>query len=366
MKDCSEGEHNKFVGIGATIFFTATMSFVASTYALFPLFGNAFFALLFGIIWSLLIFNLDRFIVSTIRKKNDFKSEFLQALPRFLLAGIIAVVISKPLEIKLFEKEIKDILIQDEKNYFLENKKEVTAYYQSDFDKYTTEKNRLQTEINNKEKEVKTYYQSFINELEGTKGTMKAGRGSAYRDKKAQYKFATSELESIKAINLKRIDELNQKLNLLQADVDTTAKNTEGFVAKLNGSKIDALGKLPWLPGLILMVLFLAIETSPILAKLISPRGEYDYKLDDAEQTIKSKLLKEKQQRELLEKTTSKIYTKITEDISQDEDLYKSQLEKATTLVEWQLKNFTKGQKTKNKSKKKKKDRDDLRIKVIK
>jgi hypothetical protein len=28
-----------------------------------------------------------------------------------------------------------------------------------------------------------------------------------------------------------------------------------------------------------IMLLFLAIETSPIIAKLLSPKGEYDYKL---------------------------------------------------------------------------------------
>jgi hypothetical protein len=29
------------------------------------------------------------------------------------------------------------------------------------------------------------------------------------------------------------------------------------------------------------MLLFLAIETSPIIAKLLSPKGEYDFKLED-------------------------------------------------------------------------------------
>jgi Holliday junction resolvasome RuvABC endonuclease subunit len=47
----------------------------------------------FGIVWGLLIFNLDRFIVSTIRKRDRFSSEFLQATPRIILAIIIAIVI---------------------------------------------------------------------------------------------------------------------------------------------------------------------------------------------------------------------------------------------------------------------------------
>jgi hypothetical protein len=48
---------------------------------------------LFGLIWGLLIFNLDRFIVSTIKKRHDFFAEIIQASSRILWAIIIAIVI---------------------------------------------------------------------------------------------------------------------------------------------------------------------------------------------------------------------------------------------------------------------------------
>lgn len=105
LENSSEGEQTKYVGIGATVFFTAVMAFIASAYALFTVFDSVYPALLFGLVWSLLIFNLDRFIVSTIRKRDKFGSEFLQATPRIILAVIIAIVISKPLEIKISKKK---------------------------------------------------------------------------------------------------------------------------------------------------------------------------------------------------------------------------------------------------------------------
>jgi Domain of unknown function (DUF4407) len=95
LEGCSEGEQTKYFGIGATVFFTSVMAFISSSYALFTVFDNPFLALGFGIVWGLLIFNLDRFIVSTIRKRDNFKSEFIQASPRIILAIIIAIVISK-------------------------------------------------------------------------------------------------------------------------------------------------------------------------------------------------------------------------------------------------------------------------------
>ena len=72
LEGCSDGEQTKYVGIGATVFFTAVMAFLAGTYALFTVFDSIYPALIFGFVWSLLIFNLDRFIVSTIKKRDRF------------------------------------------------------------------------------------------------------------------------------------------------------------------------------------------------------------------------------------------------------------------------------------------------------
>ena len=85
------------------------MASLAGSYALYTVFDNIYSAIFFGFVWGLLIFNLDRFIVSTIRKKENFRSEFIQVVPRLLLATIIAIVISKPLELKIFEKEINNL-----------------------------------------------------------------------------------------------------------------------------------------------------------------------------------------------------------------------------------------------------------------
>lgn len=157
LEGCSEGEQTKYVGIGATVFFTAVMAFIASSYALFTVFDDVVPAILFGIVWSLLIFNLDRFIVSTIRKRDNLWSEFLQATPRIILAIIIAIVISKPLEIKIFEKEINTVLLKEKNAMALNNKKEVANYFKSDLDKNKTEIASLKAEITKKEKEVTLY-----------------------------------------------------------------------------------------------------------------------------------------------------------------------------------------------------------------
>jgi hypothetical protein len=347
LQDCSEGEQTKFVGIGATVFFTAVMAFIASSYALFTVFDSIYPAMLFGMVWGFLIFNLDRFIVSTIRKRDSFSNEFLQASPRILLAIIIAIVISKPLEIKIFEKEINTVLLKEKNAMALNNKKEVSNYFQSDLDKNKTEIDSLKSEITKKETEVNSLYQTYITEAEGTKGTMKLGKGPVFKEKIAKHDLAKAELDTLRKSNLIKIEEREKKAKTLQADLDKKVTETQPIIDGFDGlmARINALNKLPLIPSLFIMLLFLAIETSPIIAKLLSPKGEYDFKLEDIETALKATLSQDKYQRELLVKTSAAMHDKVYEDIAQDKKLYDLQRKKATELLELQANGFLEKQK---------------------
>lgn len=104
--DETPSEHAKYVGIGATIFLTGCMAIISGTFAVYTLVPNLFVAIPAGILWGALIFNLDRYIVSSIRKEGRFWHEFGMALPRLLLAVLISFVITKPIEVELFSNQI--------------------------------------------------------------------------------------------------------------------------------------------------------------------------------------------------------------------------------------------------------------------
>lgn len=347
LSGCSEGEQTKFAGIGATVFFTAVMAFIAAAYALFTVFDNVWPAIAFGLVWGLLIFNLDRFIVSTIRKRDSFWNEFLQASPRIALAVIIAIVISKPLEIKIFEKEINTVLLKEKNAMALSNKKEVASFFQSDLDKNKTSVDSLKSEIARKEKEVAGLYDSYITEAEGTKGTKKMGKGPVFKEKFAQHGIAKAELDSLRKNNLAAIAEKEKQSKTLQTDLDKKVTQTQPVIDNFDGlmARINALNKLPLLPSLFIMLLFLAIETAPIIAKLLSPKGEYDFKLEDLETALKATLAQDKYQRDLLVKTSAEMHDRVYEDIAKDKGLFDLQRGKAKELLELQAHNFVEKQK---------------------
>lgn len=347
LEGCSEGEQTKYVGIGATVFFTAVMAFLASAYALFTVFDSIYPALLFGFVWSLLIFNLDRFIVSTIKKRDRFMDEFLQATPRIALAIIIAIVISKPLEIKIFEKEINTVLLKEKNEMELANKKQVGNYFKSDLDKNKAEIASLKADILKKEKEVNALYSTYITEAEGTAGTKKLGKGPVYKEKREKHDATLREFETLKATNEAKIAEKEKTGKQLQADLDKKVSQTQPIIEGFDGlmARINALNKLPWMPSFFIMLLFLAIETSPIIAKLLAPKGEFDIKQEEAETAMKATLEQNKYQRELLKKTSAEMHDRVYADIAEDKSLYDLQRKNATELLELQSNNFVEKQK---------------------
>lgn len=345
---CSNGEQNKYAGIGATVFFTALLAWIASAYALYTVFDNVYLATFFGLIWGVLIFNLDRFIVSTIRKRERFGQELLQATPRIVLAMIIAIVISKPLEIKIFQKEIDAVLLKEKNEMAMANKKQVADYYKSDLDKNKSETKDLKDAIAKKEKELSDLYSTYITEAEGTKGTMKMGKGPVYEEKRQKHDAALKELDTLRKNNLAKIAVKEKEAATLQAGLDKKVKDTQPVIDGFDGlmARINALNKLPFLPSLFIMLLFLAIETSPIIAKLLSPKGEYDFKLEDAETALKTSLEQNNYQRTLLKNTDAGIYDDVYAEIRNDRELYNYKKKKAIELLEMQADSFSEKQKS--------------------
>lgn len=113
-------DHSKYVGVGTVILFTALMACFSSFIAMRLVFGVAdedvlnmgsLGAAIFALFWGSMIFFLDRFITNTMYsdgKVTISKQEFFSGLPRILIAIFMGIVISAPLELKIFDQEIKE------------------------------------------------------------------------------------------------------------------------------------------------------------------------------------------------------------------------------------------------------------------
>src|SRR5690606_15768943 len=244
LKDCSQGERNIFVGIGATVFFTALMAFIASGYALYTVFDSLFTALFFGLIWGLLIFNLDRYIVSTIKKRGSLKTALGQATPRIILAVIIAVVISKPLEMKIFEKEIDRVLLEEKNAMTLSNQEQLALQYSPKIESLEKEIATLKAEVDTKETQTNALYDTYISEAEGRAGTGLLGKGPVYKEKREKHDASLGELATLKQANAQRISDIEAQITALETDYGAAVKDSQPIIDGFDGlmARIDALG----------------------------------------------------------------------------------------------------------------------------
>ena len=347
LSNCSRSEQIKHAGIGGTVFFTAVMAAIASAFAIMTIFNQLWVAIVFGLLWGLLIFNLDRFIVSSMRKRDKKWKEILQASPRIVLAIIIAVVISKPLELKIFEKEIERIILHNQNEMSLQNQDEIAAQFQPEIDRVENKILDLQSEVRAKENEVNSLYETYIAEAEGREGTEIVGKGPVYKEKREKHDQAQRELYDLKAKNSAEVSELNKIVLDLYDQRDSKVSETQPIIDGFNGvmARIQASKDLPLLPQLFILLLFICIETAPIITKLISPKSEYDFRVADRESEVATWLKQKHTQRNELLNAENVVNQRVYGDVAEEEELVLYKRQKARELLHFQTDQFVKDQK---------------------
>lgn len=290
-------EHNKYVGIGATIFFTALFASLSGGYAMYFVFaGNdlaVVLAILFGLIWGTAIFNLDRYIVSSIDKQGTTNQQILQASPRILLAIMIGIVISRPLELKIFDKEIRQKL----KSAYLKGQhRKIDTLQKTYSEKYAMElgKNKdLKKEKDSLEKDINRSRYQLNQEVFGDKtnqtsgiegyGTYAKQKQSVLQEKEERLKQVTGNLGQMDNYlsQRKEFEGLSGTRMFNPHELDSLS-NVAGF-----SDRNWALGQLTYnengtrdldtyLAISFIGYLFILFECLPVFVKLMSPKGPYD------------------------------------------------------------------------------------------
>lgn len=285
----------KYTGIGAAVFFTGLLAALSGGYAVFTVFESVGWAIGFGLLWGLIIFNLDRFIVSTMRKqKKAFARELLTASPRILLAIMLAIVISKPLELKIFSKEIDRKLVTLEEEIYQKEIQDLEQRYTGQLLSIEEQSNQLKEEIRTKTEKRDALALAAQQEADGTGGSGKRNAGPIYQIKKADSDLAQSELTALnqnyQPLILQKQAEWNTLFKQKQTEIANLKRNPwNGMAAQLQAlSILGQENEAIRLANIFIMLLFILLECTPIISKLISGRGPYDEVLEIREHYYKN------------------------------------------------------------------------------
>ncbi len=309
---CPQSDRVKYQGLGGVVLSVGFLAFFSGSYAFYAVFSpkdttvlggstmdplTTSLSVFFGLCWALIIFNLDRFIVSSTGKGDGTdkitKTEFLNSLPRLMMALIIGLCLSKPLEIKILESEIKAQLEIEQKQYLqtlndlsekavIDQRADIRA--KLDVLQGRVQKNEgiieaRRLEINEQRKQLEL-------EAEGLSGAGIPGRGPAWRDKKENLDRMEADLERDRAAvenkNQLIIDEINEtkaQLAELNEELENKKASNEQSARHLDGllKRIQISHKIGGLVPYAIMLLLLCIEAGPIFFKLMLSKGAYDY-----------------------------------------------------------------------------------------
>lgn len=281
-------EHAKYSGLGGVLLATFVLASISAGYAVYAVFGNLLWTIGFAVIWGLIIFNFDRFLVSTMRKYGISKRKQLwMAMPRMALALLIGFTIARPLELKIFEKEINVKMTENLHKKIQQNDSLLALENNAVINAATAERQRLTDRKLAIESELNNLQTSYVQEADGTGGSMQRGVDKLTHLKKDAFDQASAQFAAEQTLlgkNIARQDSIlsNAKANLEEKrkEYEASATANMGFLER-NKALSDLSseeGSVFW-SCLLVSLLIILIEIGPVLSKLIMPIGPYDIAL---------------------------------------------------------------------------------------
>ena len=281
-------EHAKYSGLGGVLLATFVLASIAAGYAVYTVFGNWMWTVSFAIIWGLIIFNFDRFLVSTMRKYGISKRKQLwMAIPRLVLALLIGFTIARPLELKIFEKEINVKMTENLHKKIQLNDSLLAQENNALINAATAERQRLTDRKLAIETDLQNLQRSYVQEADGTGGSQRRGIDELTNLKRDAYDRAKNQFAPEQMLidkNIASQDSIlsNAKSNLEQKrkEYEASATANMGFLERNKAlSDLSHQENSVFWSCLLISLLIIVIEIGPVLSKLIMPIGPYDIAL---------------------------------------------------------------------------------------
>ncbi|MDI6099709.1 DUF4407 domain-containing protein [Actinoplanes sp. NEAU-A12] len=329
--DVTPGDELRYAAMGGVIVSTALVAAASAAMAVHMALGaGPVAAVLIGLAWGMIIFNLDRLLVVQMTRQDRTALTLLMAVPRVLLALVLGAVISTPVVLKIFEAEIRTQLTVMHARQIAEFNRDTAANpdYASipALEQTIAEDERIlaggggvnvesapavvaaRGQYDDAQKKFLQAQANVVCEKEGACGSGRAGAGIAYHEKiriqeearatrdEARNRLAATRADARIALtdarnvatsaartrltdNRARLTDLRARLAADKTAHEAASRKDTGLLARLEALD-EVAGDRPTLhtAHLALFLLFLALELLPVLMKLLQVLGpETDY-----------------------------------------------------------------------------------------
>ena len=308
LERATYADQMKYMCLGGVVAATGIMAGLAGGYAFYTIFESrgsaieqtfspitAVISILFGCLWGLMIFNIDRFIVTSTGKGDGTEAitweELKGAIPRIIMRAIIALTISKPVEIRMFKTEIDAKLYEEQLKLQKEYEKRTTANFEERLNTVEGDLGKIGIERKDLIDRIKKAEQAYTDQLNGVVGNAGAGNGPLSKALKGQLDALNNELNRFDQINGDKIKEADTKRKQILAEKEVALSKNVKVANGLDGllERIKLAHEIAgWVISLFITLLFMAIELTPIFFKLMLVKTPYDYLEDNVKELIKA------------------------------------------------------------------------------
>lgn len=327
LSQCPNSDRVKYQGLGGIVLATSVLAFISSSYAFYTVFSpkeigamdrpidvpSAAISIVFGILWGIMIFNLDRFIVSSTGKGDGTEKitfqELVGALPRIAMGTIIGLSLSAPLEIRVLKAEIDAELanvVNEERERLNAGSRALYdlkhAKIETDIAALAKRRDEKNAQIEARRVELEGQKRNLELEAEGKTASGVPGHGPAYSDKFDHIQASQKEFNQVVLTGKEETAGWEADIKRLKAELDaneaawvTKYRENEQIAQRADGLLrriciAEDLGKKGGVNvPLFIRLLLMAIELSPIFFKLMMTKGVYDALVENRNLIIKAK-----------------------------------------------------------------------------
>ena len=323
LKYSNFSDHAKYTGIGGGVLATGVLAGISMGFAMHIIFsepnaegvleGNWFVTIPIALLWGLIIFNLDRFIVSSTGKGDGKASisfmELVNSFPRLSMAVILGLSIAAPLETYIFQKEIQ--------REWQESKQQMVTKRLYEIDQqYAVEDEAKSTALREKKSAVAKQEFTVVSLRVRVTAERQSGTGPQWRSDTADLNRENKRLVALRH----QLDSTENSAKGLIPEKKRIKEQAEKEILAIQSGFLDQIMMLEKLsvhgkevpkfdpinnqiiegefeevyapafwPIWLVRLMFMVIEIAPVLLKLMLIKGPYDYMLENLNEVLETK-----------------------------------------------------------------------------
>jgi hypothetical protein len=256
--------------MGMMVLGVAACTFLSTAYTLDLIFDHITIAVLLGGLWAAMTFFLDRSSLVVPRPTTKIRS-LLVALPRFVLALAVGILISYPIQLRLFAPEIE--------KYAQINHAREAQPLDRRISVLQGQISELERQVKFVEGDVAVKLSDYLFEIQEREGSGRPGMGSLAMAKRKRYEDAVRDSRQLEAQISARMKELSGEVEILRRRrSEVLDRKPISFLTRMEA--FTALRKqndaVAWVSGLII-TLFVLVSAAPSMVKLLRGPDLYEY-----------------------------------------------------------------------------------------